>query len=125
MAIKRGGRFLIKQREYLKLYLLKIMEENPHLYGTQIHEKLKEEFHPLGYTPSESEIYKSLYELTDKGILYRVKQLRGQTEGEFQEVVYYRLTSKAPELVEQYRKQVKEDLEFGKALIAKAISDHY
>jgi Fe2+ or Zn2+ uptake regulation protein len=123
--MKRGGRFLIKQRAYLKLYLLKIVEEHPHLYGTQIHEKLKQEFQTLGYIPPESEIYKSLYELTDEGILYRVKKLRGQTDDEFQEVVYYQLTQKATELANLYRKQVKVDLEFGQALIAKAIQDHY
>ncbi|MEX3713360.1 helix-turn-helix transcriptional regulator [Cytobacillus horneckiae] len=119
---KRG--FLVRQRAFLKLYLMKMIHENKK-YGTEFMGDLDKEFKPYGYSPTHSEIYKTLHELTRENIVRREKKLRGEPGVDFQEIIIYHLTDKGKEEYDLYRKQMKVELDRCVGLLQKAISDHY
>ncbi|ANS74126.1 Replication termination protein [Paenibacillus yonginensis] len=117
--------FMIAQRAFLKLYLLKLVEEHRG-YGYQMLEELKTEFAPQGYVPPQSEIYRALHELVQEGILYRTKKLKGGDPGvDFQEIVLYHFTDVGMEKAQLYRKQVKTDLDRCLGILNKAARDHF
>lgn len=120
MERKNTNTFLLKQRGFLKGYLIKLTEEE-RLYGLEILGLLRAEFKDTGYRPNHSEIYKSLHELLEEGILerYRVKK-----EGmDLQEVIYYKIKDKS--LAARYKRQLKQDLDRSVDILQRAIKDIY
>ncbi|WP_153462665.1 MULTISPECIES: helix-turn-helix transcriptional regulator [Sediminibacillus] len=114
--------FLVKQRAFLKLYLITLIENN-HLYGLKLRDLLKEEFRDLGYRPNHPEIYKALHDLIEKGILFQQKEKK---EGAvYQEVVYYQFTEEGKEKAKAYKKQLKIELERCLQLLEKALKDNF
>lgn len=117
--------FMIAQRAFLKLYLLKMVEQRKG-YGYQMLEELKTEFKTYGYVPPQSEIYRALHELVQEGVLYRTKKLKGGDPNvDFQEIVLYHFTDDGREKADLYRKQVKTDLDRCLAILHKAEQDNY
>ncbi|MEK4029747.1 Replication termination protein [Pseudobacillus sp. FSL P4-0506] len=114
------GKFLIKQRAFLKLFMIRFVEENK-LYGMQAMDELKMTFKQFGYEPNHSEIYRSLHELIDDGILKRQKKL--QEGAKYKEVVIYQFADY--EKARLYKKQVKTDLDRSMGLLRKALEDVY
>ncbi|MCD7033543.1 helix-turn-helix transcriptional regulator [Metabacillus sp. GX 13764] len=112
--------FLLKQRAFLKLYMI-TMTENERLYGLRLLDTLRDEFAHIGFKPNHSEVYKALHDLIDDGILKQVKQKK---EGmKLQEVVFYRFADY--EAAKLYKKQLKLELDRCLALIQKALKDNY
>ena len=122
MSERNPSGFLLKQRAFLKLYLITLIEQK-HLYGLKLRDLLKEEFKQFGYEPHHPEIYKSLHDLIEQGIIYQVKEKK---EGKkYQEVVYYRFTKEGPELAKSYKKLLKAELDRCIGLLEKAVRDNY
>ena len=114
--------FLLKQRAFLKLYLITLTEQE-RLYGLKLLDFLRQEFRPFGYKPNHSEIYKALHDLIEDGIL---KQVKMKKEGmKYQEVVYYRFADGGYEKAKLYKKQLKAELDRCEALLRKAIKDNF
>lgn len=117
---KHTSRFMIKQRAFLKIYLIH-MAEKEKLYGMKYLETIKVEFRLYGYKPNHSEIYKSLHELLEDGVLSRRKMIK---EGKkLQEVIYYVI--KDQEKAHLYKMQLKVELDRCHNLLGKAIADIY
>ncbi|MFE4029336.1 helix-turn-helix transcriptional regulator [Priestia sp. YIM B13551] len=116
--------FLLKQRAFLKLYMYQIIMEQKR-YGQEYLHKLRKEFEPFGYSPTHSEMYKVLHELTREKLVTREKRIKGEPGVDFQEVIFYELTDKGKEEYDLFKKQMKVELERNKALLEKALRDHY
>ncbi|MBM4763497.1 helix-turn-helix transcriptional regulator [Bacillus sp. B15-48] len=112
--------FLIKQRAFLKLYLLTSIEKE-RWYGMQLLDELKKAFKPYGYIPQHSEIYRALHELMEDGILTRRKVK--EDGAKYKEVAVYSIADK--EQAKAYKKLVKADLDRGEQLIRKALTDNF
>lgn len=112
--------FLIKQRAFLKLYLITNIE-NGRWYGMKLLDELKKEFKPLGFEPQHPEIYRALHELLEDGILKRGKVKKEGSK--YQEIAVYfiRDTEKAS----AYKKLIKYDLDRSYQVIKKALKDNY
>ena len=96
--------FLLKQRAFLKLYMI-TMTEQERLYGLRLLDVLRDEFRPFGFKPNHSEVYKALHDLIEDGVL---KQVKRKKEGmKLQEVVYYTFTNEGEEKAKLYKKQLK------------------
>jgi DNA-binding PadR family transcriptional regulator len=117
---KHKSRFLIKQRAFLKIYLI-YMAEKERLYGLKYLETIREEFKNFGYKPNHSEIYKSLHELLQDGVLKRIKRVKEGINP--QEVVYYVIADQ--EKANLYKKQLKVELDRCYNMLGKAIADIY
>jgi hypothetical protein len=114
--------FLLRQRAFLKLYLITLTEEKK-TYGLKFLDIMDKEkgFKQFGYKPNHSEIYKSLYELIDDGILQRYTE---KVEGaKHQEVVIYKF--KNYDEAKRYKKQLKAELDRCIGLLQKALKDNY
>lgn len=117
---KSVSTFMLRQRAFLKLYLITLTEQG-RMYGLQFQDILKEEFKEFGYRPSHSEIYKSLHELMKDGILERYRKVK---EGaELQEVFYYQFKDR--DQAKAYKKLLKTELERCAGLLQKALKDNY
>jgi DNA-binding PadR family transcriptional regulator len=117
---RKPSGFLLKQRAFLKLYMI-TMTDQKRLYGLSLLTELRREFDIYGYKPNSSEIYKSLHDLLEDGILEQVKKKK---EGmDLQEVVYYRFKNK--QQAEGYKSRLKEELERCSRLIDKALADNF
>src|SRR5690606_24985774 len=90
---KKTGGFLLKQRAFLKLYLLEEIEKQTG-YGLQFLDDLRDQFRQYGYVPSHSELYKILHKLSADGIVERSDKIKGDPEHNLQRIVLYRLTDK-------------------------------
>jgi len=112
--------FLIKQRAFLKLYILTSIEKE-RWYGMQLLEELKTAFKPFGYEPQHSEIYRALHDLLEDGILTRHKIV--EEGAKYKEVVVYSIKDK--ETAKAYKKLVKADLDRGEQLLRKALQDNF
>ncbi|MED4346355.1 MULTISPECIES: helix-turn-helix transcriptional regulator [Heyndrickxia] len=113
--------FLIKQRAFLKLYIITNIE-NGRWYGLQLLDELKKEFKPLGFEPQHSEIYRALHELEDEEqILTKIKVKPDGAKRK--EVVVYKI--KDMEKAKAYKKLVKADLERCEQLLQKALRDNF
>lgn len=124
MSEQQSRGFLLKQRAFLKLYLLDLIERQKG-YGFQMLDDLRKEFKAYGYSPTHSELYKSLHELYKEGIVTREKKIKGEPGVDFQEIVIYHLTDKGKKEAILYKKQMKTELDRCSALLNKAIKDHY
>lgn len=114
--------FLLKQRAFLKLYMI-TMTEQERLYGLRLLDVLRDEFRPFGFKPNHSEVYKALHDLIEDDVL---KQVKRKKEGmKLQEVVYYTFTNEGEEKAKLYKKQLKVELERCEAMIQKAIRDNF
>ena len=112
--------FLIKQRAFLKLYIITNIE-NGRWYGLQLLEEMRKEFQPFGFEPQHSEIYRALHDLLEDGVLTRGKVKK---EGaKYQEVAVYSIKDK--EKAKTYKKMVKVDLDRSSQLLRKALEDNY
>lgn len=112
--------FLIKQRAFLKLYLLTSIEKSG-WYGMQLLDELKQEFKPYGYKPQHSEIYRALHELMEAGILTRKKVI--EEGAKYKEVAVYSIADK--DQANAYKKLVKADLDRCSQLLKKALQDNF
>lgn len=121
MGEKRSASgFLLKQRAFLKLYMIRMTEQDK-LYGLKLLDVLRDEFKRYGYRPNHSEVYKSLHELIEDGVL---KQVKRKKEGmKLQEVVYYKFEDY--EKAKLYKKQLKAELDRCQKLLDKALQDNY
>lgn len=115
----RSG-YLIKQRAFLKVYLLSSIEKQPN-HGNALLEELIEKFKPYAYQPQHSEVYRALHELMEDGYLRRNKVTKEGSK--YQEIAIYYIKDK--DLVNAYKKTVKADLERSLGLIKKALDDNY
>lgn len=120
MSERKSSGFMLKQRAFLKLYLISIMEREK-LYGLQILETLRDEFKEFGYRPNSSEIYKSLHELVDDGIFLRYEKLKEGTK--LQKVVLYKFNDY--EKAKLYKKQLKMEIDRCTGLLNKALKDNF
>jgi len=120
----RGRGYLVKQRAFIKLYLLTMIERKKD-YAFNYLDEMKTELHKFGYQPTHSEIYKALHELTLDGVLYRTKKIKGDPRKDFQEIVLYRFTEEGYEKAKLYKKQMKAELDRCVGLLQKAIRDNY
>ncbi|WP_026693955.1 Replication termination protein [Peribacillus kribbensis] len=124
--------FLLKQRAFLKLYLLDYIQSNKS-YGRQFVEDLRKEFEPYAYAPTHSEVYKCLHDLYREGYLKREKKLLGEQGGDFigkkdatfQEIIVYHMTEEGKAKLETYRKTLKVELERCIGLLTKGLNDHF
>ncbi|SEM15402.1 Replication terminator protein [Mesobacillus persicus] len=112
--------FLIKQRAFLKLYILTSIEKE-RWYGMQILDELKAAFRPFGYEPQHSEIYRALHDLLEDGILTRKKII--EEGSRYKEVAVYSVKNK--DEAKAYKKLVKADLDRGEQLLRKALKDNF
>lgn len=112
--------FLIKQRAFLKLYIITNIE-NGRWYGLQLLDEMKREFKPYGFEPQHSEIYRALHDLLEDGILTRGKIKKDGSK--YQEVAVYSIKDK--EKAKTYKKMVKADLDRCSHLLRKALEDNY
>nr|WP_295970727.1 helix-turn-helix transcriptional regulator [uncultured Bacillus sp.] len=112
--------FLIKQRAFLKLYIITNIE-NGRWYGLQLLDEMKKEFKPYGFEPQHSEIYRALHDLLEEGILTRGKIKKDGSK--YQEVAIYSIKDK--EKAKTYKKMVKADLDRCSHLLRKALEDNY
>lgn len=118
--MSKDSGFLLKQRAFLKLYLITMTEQGK-LYGLRFLENLREEFKPYSYRPTHTEIYKALHDLIEDGVLKREKRVK---EGmKYQEVVYYVFQDRSK--AELYKKQLKVELERNAKILKKALKDNY
>ena len=112
--------FLIKQRAFLKLYIITNIE-NGRWYGLQLLDEMKKEFKPYGFEPQHSEIYRALHDLLEDGILTRGKIKKDGSK--YQEIAVY--TIKDKEKAKAYKKLVKPDLDRCSQILRKALEDNY
>lgn len=114
--------FLIKQRAFLKLYIITSIEKKGKWYGLQLHQDLRDEFEPHGFRPEHSEVYRALHELEDEEQI--IKKSKEKVEGaKRKEVVVYTIVDH--EAAKAYKKLVKADLDRCQDLIRKALKDNY
>lgn len=118
--VKGRSTFMLKQRAFLKVYLIS-MAENERLYGLQYLDTMRDDFKRFNYKPNHSEVYKSLHELLENGTLKRVKEIKKGTK--LQEVVYYAIDDWDKALY--YKELLKEELHRCHNLLGKAIENIY
>jgi len=120
---KRESRgFLLKQRAFLKLYLISLMEQKKS-YGLQILDTLKGSFKRYGYEPTHSAVYEALYELVQDGILHRQEIV--PPHDRFKKLVYYQFAEGGQEKAELYKKQLKIELDRCVGMLQQAVRDNY
>lgn len=89
MRSKKG--LFIRQRALLKSIIISSVKNNSH-YGLELKKNIFLDFEEYGYEPTNSEIYKSLFELVSSGILDREeKVVKGST---YETVVVYKIRDK-------------------------------
>lgn len=119
-----GRGFLLKQKAFLKLYLLEAAA-HPRDYGSVILDDLRRKFKPFGYNPSHTELYKTYKELYKEGLVGKRKEILGDPVENVQEVFIYYLTDEGKKELEIYRKLMKTELERSVAILQVALEDHY
>ncbi|MDN9011606.1 Replication termination protein [Brevibacillus laterosporus] len=125
MSERESTGFLMKQRAFLKLYLITMVEKKKG-YALQMLDILQHDFKNLGYRPNHAEIYRSLDDLVEDGILYRVKKLQPNMNSKHKEVVYYHFVSDGGyETAMRYKANVKADLDRCIKILRKAVADNY
>lgn len=117
---RKSTGFLIKQRAFLKIYLITYIEQNQS-YGMQLLDDIKSRFDRDGYKPQHSEIYRALHELLEEGVLTRGKIVKEGSK--YQEVAVYHIGDK--EKVNAYKKLIKHDLERCISILQKAVKDNF
>lgn len=116
--------FMVKSRAFLKLYVLNWIEQD-RSYGYDMLTNLQKEFAPYGYSPTHSELYTILKELSLEGYVTRTKRRRGTNPEDFQEIILYQLTDRGKEYMESYKKMLKVELDRCEGLLRKALMDNY
>jgi DNA-binding PadR family transcriptional regulator len=114
--------FLLKQRAFLKLYLITLMEQK-RAYGLQILETLHETFRIYGYKPTHSAMYEALYDLVEDGILHRQEIV--PEHDRYKKLVFYEFTADGESRAELYKKQLKAELDRCQGIIQQAIRDNF
>lgn len=112
--------YLIRQRAFLKLYLITELDKGK-AYGQQLEQIFLQKFSAFGFQPNLTEIYRSLHDLTEEGILLKRDEV---IEGaKYKKVAVYYMKDK--EKARAYKKQVKDHLEQSMHILRKALSDNY
>lgn len=106
----------ITQREYLK-YTLILLAKEQRLYGLEMYDFLVNDLAAYGYKPSRSEVYKSLHQLMDSGIITRA--WKNKTGAKLQQVAIYVLLDKVK--AQQILDEAEGEMEQLKALIEKTL----
>jgi DNA-binding PadR family transcriptional regulator len=112
--------FLIKQRAFIKMYLITNIE-NGKWYGMQLLDEMRKEFKPFGFEPQHSEVYRALHDLLEDGVLTRGKIVKEGSK--YQEVAVYSIKDK--EKAKTYKKMVKVDMDRSEQILRKAIEDNF
>ena len=112
--------FLIKQRAFLKLYLITNIEAD-RAYGKQMLEELQAAFKPFGYEPQHSEIYRALHELLEEGVFART--FIPKDGATYQQVAIYKIADQ--DKANAYKKLVKADLDRCVGILRKALEDNF
>jgi DNA-binding PadR family transcriptional regulator len=112
--------FLMRQRAFLKLYLITYAEESGS-YGFQALGLLKDKFKQFGFKPQHSEIYRALHELMEEDILKRKKAPKD--DAKYQEIAVYYIHDR--ERAKAYKRLVKADLDRCMGILHTAIRDNY
>ncbi|PGQ88367.1 helix-turn-helix transcriptional regulator [Priestia megaterium] len=112
--------FLLKQRAFLKVFLITEIEQG-RSYGLQLRDILLSHFQAYGFKPHHSEIYHSLHELTEAGILRKREEL--EEGAKYKKLSIYTIEDK--EKAAAYKKLVKADLDRSQGLINKALSHNF
>lgn len=112
--------FVIKQRAFLKLYIITNIE-NGRWYGLQLLDEMRKEFKPFGFEPQHSEVYRALHDLLEDDILTRGKVVKEGSK--YQEIAIYSIKDK--EKAKTYKKMVKADIDRSAQLLRKALEDNY
>lgn len=118
--MEKNPRFLIRQRAFLKMIFIKEAQKAP-FYGLQIKELIANTFSAYDYTPTNSEIYKSLHDLIEEEILKSTKKLK--EDKTYQELVIYSIRDE--DKAKAYLRAVKFDLDYSSNLIEKALKVYY
>ena len=120
MGNKGNSHFLIKQRPFLKVFLLSELEKGQ-MYGLQLRDVIWDLFKIYGFRPDHTEIYRSLHELTEEGYL---KKFEEKVNGaKYKTVEVYKIAD--IDKVKAYKKLVKADLDRSESLIKKAKNEIY
>ncbi|MGG1263746.1 helix-turn-helix transcriptional regulator [Brevibacillus laterosporus] len=116
----RERNFLIKQRAYLKVYLITKIKKG-RSYGLQLAKELGDEFIRDGFVPTSAEVYRSLDELVEQGIVSRHTQLQEGTEKK--PIIVYKINDL--HIADSYLQLVQQDLQRSQRLIEKALKDNF
>ena len=112
MGNKANSHFLIKQRPFIKVFLLSELEKGQ-MYGLQLRDIIWDEFKIYGFRPDHTEIYRSLHELTEEGYLKKFVEKVDGTK--YKTVEVYKIAD--IDKVKAYKKLVKVDLDRSEDLI--------
>ncbi|MDQ0206062.1 helix-turn-helix transcriptional regulator [Alkalicoccobacillus murimartini] len=115
---RKSSGFLIKQRLFIKGYLITYIETS-RPYGIQMLDELKQHFKPLGYTPNHAEIYRALHELLDEGIV-RSGQKK-LTEDSYQEITIYYIRD--AEKAHALKQHIADEVRRSHKVLLRAIED--
>lgn len=112
--------FMIRQRAFLKLYLITEIEKGKS-YGFQLQDILLAKFAPFAFEPTLPEIYRALHDLAEDDILHKGEE---KVEGaKYKKIGVY--TIKDKEKARAYKKLVKMDLERCDGLLRQAVYDNF
>ena len=108
--------FLTKQRAFLKLYLIQLLRKGRG-YGSQLQDDLEAKFAEFNYRPTQTEVYRSLQDLLEEGILKRWKEKKGK----YAEVAVYEIIDY--EKASAYQRLVRKDIDRSNQLLLRALKD--
>ena len=110
--------FVVKQRAFLKLYLIQLIRQGKG-YGLQLQGELERKFRPYGFIPTKTEIYRSLQDLMDDGILSRVKEKKDGAR--YAEIAVYSILDF--DKADSYTRTVRKDIERSMGLLGLSLKD--
>ena len=110
--------FVVKQRAFLKLYLIQLIKQGKG-YGLQLQGELERKFKPYGFTPTKTEIYRSLQDLLEDGILSRVKEKKDGAR--YAEIAVYSILDY--DKAYSYTRTVREDIRRSMSLLELSLKD--
>jgi len=110
--------FVVKQRAFLKLYLIQLIRQGKG-YGLQLQGEVEKKFRQYGFIPTKTEIYRSLQDLLEDGILSRVKEKKDGAR--YAEIVVYSILDY--DKADSYTRTVRDDIERSVALLEQSLKD--
>jgi DNA-binding PadR family transcriptional regulator len=78
-------------------------------YGLEMMEEIKIRLKSEGYLPPQSELYRALNDLLKDGIIYGIRQIKGNHDatGDFQEIILYQFTDDGRKRAETLKVKLK------------------
>ena len=110
--------FLTKQRAFLKLYLVQLIKQGKG-YGLQLQGEVEKNFKAYGFIPTKTEIYRSLHDLLEEGIVSR-RKLKKEGAKRAEIAVYSILDV---EKANTYMRSVRSDMDRSVKLLQHALKD--